>query len=250
MAHSHKKNFPLRALLLLLLLVALVGGGDIAQAQAWRFRPGEEVGEEPLHAYGVAAFFSQEPLPDSVFTLMQGRSYKANCPIPRDSLRYIRCLHKDLEGRSIVGEMVVNVRIAECVLRIFRQLYDNGYPIEKMRLIDHYDASDEASMRDNNSSGFNFRSVAGSKKPSKHGRGLAIDINPLYNPYFRYTPDRRAVRPETVRPATATRYIDRTASFPYKIVRGDVCHRLFIAHGFVWGGSWRSCKDYQHFEWP
>ena len=32
------------------------------------------------------------------------------------------------------------------------------------------------------------------------------------------------------------------------IDRNDLCYRLFVKHGFTWGGSWRSLKDYQHFE--
>jgi len=32
------------------------------------------------------------------------------------------------------------------------------------------------------------------------------------------------------------------------IDRDDLCNRLFIEHGFRWGGDWRSSKDYQHFE--
>ena len=43
-------------------------------------------------------------------------------------------------------------------------------------------------------------------------------------------------------------YADRSRAFRYKIKAGDLCHRLFLKHGFSWGGSWRTLKDYQHFE--
>ena len=88
------------------------------------------------------------------------------------------------------GEMVVNAAIADKVLGIFRQLYEAGYRIERMALIDNYGANDETAMRANNSSSFNFRFMTGSTtKISKHGLGLAIDINTLYNPYVKRKDD-------------------------------------------------------------
>ena len=45
-------------------------------------------------------------------------------------------------------------------------------------------------------------------------------------------------------------YIDRTADFPYKIDHNDLCYKLFMEHGFEWGGDWENAKDYQHFEVP
>jgi hypothetical protein len=153
-------------------------------------------------------------------------------------------LHHDGKGHILKGELICNKAIAEDLVQIFRELYKNRYPIERMRLIDEYDADDERSMRDNNTSCFCHRSVAHSKNLSKHALGLAIDINPLYNPYYR----RLANGKEIIQPATASRYCDRGKSFPYKITRNDLCYRLFIQHGFRWGGAWKSLKDYQHFE--
>lgn len=79
---------------------------------------------------------------------------------------------------------------------------------------------------------------------SKHARGLAIDINTLYNPYYKD----RADGTRFVQPATAGEYCNRTGSFPYKIDHEDLCFRLFTGAGFEWGGDWTSCKDFQHFE--
>ena len=176
---------------------------------------------------------------DALMARMKGKSYKDNCPIPVEDLRYVHVLHKDLQGNTHEGELVCNVYIAKDVLEIFRGLYEAGYPVERVRLVDDYDADDEMSMRDNNSSCFNFRFITQSTKISKHGLGLAIDINTLYNPY---------VKGEHVEPSTAKEYTDRSKNFPYKIERGDLCFRLFAEHGFEWGGDWKSLKDYQHFE--
>jgi hypothetical protein len=183
------------------------------------------------------------PIPDEIFAKMQGKSYKDDCTIPRDDLRYIHVLHKNIEGETLEGEMVCSKLIAEDLLEIFRELYDQSYPIEKMRLIDEYDANDELSMTDNNSSCFNYRTISHTNKISKHGLGIAVDINTLYNPYTKVVDGERIIEP-----AAGAPYLDRDAEFPYKIERGDLCYNLFIAHGFEWGGDWPDRKDYQHFE--
>ncbi len=210
------------------------------------YAPGDTVPVSAVEKAGAKSFFSSTSIPDTVFAQMRGKSFKANCTVPRESLRYLRCLHVDKDGRIIVGEMVVNKKVAADVLDIFYQLYQAKYPIERMRLIDHWDADDERAMRDNNSSSFNFRFISHTRTVSKHGKGTAIDINTLYNPYHKRLRNGR----EVVEPATGRPYLDRTKNFAYKIVKGDLCYRLFKSKGFVWGGDWTNRKDYQHFELP
>ena len=156
----------------------------------------------------------------------------------------LRVQHVDFEGRTQQGVIICNHTIAGDLRDIFAELYRQRYPIERIRLIDDYGADDERSMRDNNTSCFCFRTVSGTKKLSKHARGLAVDVNTLYNPYVHTARDGRRL----IEPSTAAAYADRKRSFPYKIIKGDLLHRLFIQHGFTWGGSWRSMKDWQHFE--
>lgn len=67
------------------------------------FHSGDVVPESYLSKYGYKQFFSSSTIPDTIFQLMQGKSFKADCTVPRDSLRYILCLHKDINGKSIVG---------------------------------------------------------------------------------------------------------------------------------------------------
>lgn len=184
-------------------------------------------------------FYATE-IPDSIFRLMQNRSYKKNCTVKRSSLRYVCVKHFDAEGREHRGELVCHRDIAADLVSIFRALHAAHYPIERMRLIDYYEADDTRSMTANNTSAFNFRYIAGTRKLSNHSYGRAIDINPLYNPFVKAN--------GKVEPAVAKRYANRQAAFPYKISRNDLCYRLFRQHGFTWGGDWRHSKDYQHFE--
>ena len=189
-------------------------------------------------------FYASE-ITDDIFARIQGKSFKDDCTLPREDLRYLHVLHKDINGNVHEGEMIVNKHIADSVLDILRELYENDYPIERMKLVDEYDADDEASMEDNNSSSFNFRFISHTTRVSKHGLGLAVDINTLYNPYTKVVDGKRIVEPVTGEP-----YLDRDATFDYKIERDDLCFRLFAEHGFEWGGDWTDRKDYQHFEMP
>ena len=189
--------------------------------------------------------FTSEPISDEVFERIEGKTYKENCTVPLEDLRYLKILYRDFEGESQEGEMIVNQAIAEDVLEIFEGLYAAEYPIERIVLADVYDADDELSMTDNNTSAFNFRMIEGTDRVSKHGLGLAIDVNPLYNPYVKETDEGIIVLP-----AAGEKYADRTGNQDHMIDEDDLCYQLFTEHGFEWGGSWNSLKDYQHFELP
>ena len=234
----------LRIAIFVSLCLAIATLAASAKNKGMKYHPGDVVDEQYLKAHGHQAFFSIHAIPDTIFALMQGHSYKRDCTVARSSLRYILCLHRDDGGRSIVGEMVVNKSIAADVVEIFRRLYEAGYPIERMRLIDYWDADDERAMTANNSSSFNFRFISHTKKVSKHGMGMAIDINPLYNPYTKTLRGGKTI----VEPSAGRPYLDRNRKFKYKITRGDLCYRLFRKYGFRWGGDWKTMKDYQHFE--
>lgn len=193
--------------------------------------------------YAQDSSFTQSILTDEVFQRIQGNSYPDHCTTPRSDLRYLQILHYNIEGEVCEGELICHHSIAEDLLTIFRELYQAAYPIERMVLVDEYDADDEISMKANNTSSFNFRYISGTRRLSKHSLGLAIDINPLYNPYVRHQRGKTLVSP-----VEAQAYVDRNQDFPYKIDRNDLCYKLFKAHGFVWGGDWKNSKDYQHFE--
>lgn len=200
----------------------------------------------------LAEGFYYEPVSDDLRRYMTGISYPAadsfeegiQPEISFDDLRYLHILHVDFEGGTAEGELICNELIAQDLAEIFQELYRNEYRIEKVLLIDEYEGDDTASMADNNTSCFNYRPIAGSERLSKHAYGLAVDINPLYNPYITYGEDGE----RQISPASALPYADRSADFPYKIDEEDLCYKLFTKYGFTWGGNWNSMKDYQHFQ--
>ena len=183
--------------------------------------------------------FAASAVPPEIEARMRGVSYPEGAEIPLSELRYLRLSYRDFDGAVQQGEMICNQAIAVDLVAIFRQLYLAAYPIRSIRLIDDFGGSDDASMEADNTSCFNYRKAVGLRRLSRHALGMAVDINPLENPY---------VRDGNVRPASGKPYADRTRSFPHKIDRTDLCYKLFRDHGFAWGGAWRSVKDYQHFE--
>lgn len=197
--------------------------------------------ETPEASYADDFYISE--IPDDIFAKMQGKSYKEDCTVPREDLRYVHVRHMGFDGEAKDGELVVNKAIADDVLAIFEELYKADYPIEKVRLVDEYDADDEASMSDNNSSAFNFRFISHTTRISRHGLGMAVDINTRYNPYVKTVDGKLSIEP-----ANGADYVDRSKDFPHKIDHEDLCYKLFKEHGFAWGGDWTHSKDYQHFE--
>lgn len=188
--------------------------------------------------------FRYEELSQEIKDRITGVSYGVDCDVPYEELRYVNVLYWGFDGETHTGEMIVNKAIAQDTVDIFKELYDQKYPIERMVLVDEYDADDNASMAANNSSAFNYRLVDnGSDNLSLHSYGLAIDINPLYNPYIRKVDGETVVSPEN-----GTEYADRSLDCDYYISKGDICYEAFISRGFTWGGDWKNSKDYQHFQ--
>lgn len=203
-------------------------------------------GEDAVTAMGQDASqkFYYEEITQEIKDRINGKSYGTSCDVPYDDLRYVKVLYYGFDGDTHEGELIVNKAIAEDIVEIFHELYDQRYPIEQMALVDDYNADDNASMAADNTSAFNYRVIDnGTGKLSVHSYGLAIDINPLYNPYV------RKINGETVvSPDNGTEYADRSLGCEYYIKEGDACYKAFTERGFTWGGDWKNSKDYQHFQ--
>ena len=183
---------------------------------------------------------SIEPISEALAQRMT-YSYREDCPVPLSELRYLRLRAVNERGESYVGELVVHRLVAEEVVQIFRDLYEAGFPVASMRLVSDFLGDDDTSMKANNTSGFNCRPKAGRKLAfSSHAYGIAVDINPLWNPYI----STKGV----VKPPEAAAFTDRTRSQAGMIHRDDACRMAFRKRGWQWGGLWRRNKDYQHFE--
>jgi hypothetical protein len=188
--------------------------------------------------------FYYTEITDEIKDRIVGKSYPSdvkNAKIGFEELNYLHILYYDFENEVQEGEIICNKAIRDDLLEVFQELYEAKYQFCSVRLVDDFDANDEMSMEANNTSCFNYREIRDTGVLSRHGLGLAIDINPLNNP---------CVIGDSYEPLTAGEFVDRSKDFDHKIDEDDLAYKLLTEHGFFWGGSWKSVKDYQHFEIP
>lgn len=197
------------------------------------------------HGGAPAAFIgTSHAIDDATFARMRGCSWREvpACPA-RDALRYLRVTHHTFEHASALGELVVAATIAQPTLTLFARLWQLGLPIAQMRLVDDFAGSDDASMAANNCSAFNFRTVAGTAALSLHALGLAIDINPVQNPWIVPSAGGRLV------PPAGEAFRDRSVAALGMFVRPGPVVAAFDELGWEWGGDWRHAYDYHHIVW-
>jgi len=143
------------------------------------------------------------------------------------------------------GILLVHSCVADDVRAIFEELKRDTFPIAHVIPINRFGLNsdstgwnDVASMAQNNTSAFNYRTKPTSGEHSKHAQGIAIDINPKLNPMVRHDSTGTRVDPigahyDTNRPGTLT--------------RGNTT-RYLAALGWSWGGRWPRPQDNQHIE--
>nr|WP_314898757.1 M15 family metallopeptidase [uncultured Deefgea sp.] len=171
-------------------------------------------------------------------------------PVPCERLRRVDFPHYDLNGQKRTGQLIVLDVVAPQVESLMATLWQAKFPIHSALGMEQFQGNDESSMNANNSSAFNGRPTTGGKSWSKHAYGVAIDINPLQNPYVNIADDGGIkVLPQ----ASAKVFLNRLALRPEKPQRIGLADEriadLFAQHGFLtWGGDWDKPIDYQHFE--
>jgi len=180
------------------------------------------------------------PIPHSVQKLMKRYTWKSGCPVSLSRLRYLQLSYYGFDHKAHTGVLIVNAKLAKQVVAIFKTLYQHQFPIRRMEPAYLFKGNDETSMQINNTTAFDCRPITGYQHGySQHAYGRAIDINTRTNPY---------VKGKIILPKNATLFVNRDHDFPGKISRGDFIYKAFTSRGWVWGGNWRSLKDYQHFE--
>jgi hypothetical protein len=182
-------------------------------------------------AQGAGANAVITAIPNAVWKNMVGRSWHRGCPLGRGGLRLLRINYWGFDGYRYRGEMVLSSAVASRAAGALRDMYDRRYPIRRMYRVDRFGwskrlrgANDYASMRADNTSAFNCRSVV--NKPnvlSPHARGRAVDLNTWENPYRSAT----GLVPNTWWASRShPRMAWRSSSHPVV--------RIWRAHGFRW----------------
>ena len=214
-----------------------------------QLRVGEAISDDEI--INIDKYFTSSEIKrgDAVFNRINGKSYRDNNDIALEDLRYLTIPYYNFEQQVMLGEMIVNKDIEEDVRSIFKELFNNKYEINSMKLIDDYwilgtdgNKADNNSIEENNTSCFCYRQVTGGESISNHGYGRAIDINPQQNPYVENGKNSHRNADEYVN----NRYVGE----PHVIVASDedICYSIFTKYGFTWGGNWTNPIDYQHFE--
>jgi hypothetical protein len=183
------------------------------------------------------------PLAPAEGAQLNGEFWHAGCPVPLSGLRLLTVSYWDFTGRAERGELVVSRRAAAPLAKVFGQLYRLRFPIRHMHFVDAYGPR-RGRPRDRDISGsFECRRAvpspcgSGTGNWSQHAFGLAVDLNPIENPY---TGCGRTREPSSVP------YLNRSKMRPGMVTPAVV--RAFRSIGWGWGGSWAgSTKDYMHF---
>lgn len=152
-------------------------------------------------------------------------------------------LHQD-------GKMIVLDAAADYVILAFKKLFKQKFYLSKIKLMNEYKGDDNLSLKDNNTSSFNQRYITGSASSlSIHAYGLAIDINPIQNPYISFDYNNGTAQ---YYPIEGAKYANRLENRPEKPNREGLAEgikNIFYQYGFnIWGGDWDNPIDYQHFQ--
>lgn len=173
------------------------------------------------------------------------------------------------------GQIVVDEVRVKDVQAIFETALRARMPIHSVKPISVYGWHDAESMKDNNTSGWNFRAVgsaltcpqgtSGSKHASLTPGTIAIDINTVTNPYCHSNgscepagshwnssaPGTLTREHPVVRMATTPRGSTVTVSLCSEQATTWTCTPTptpVQGLGWSWGGSWTS-PDYQHLQY-
>ena len=167
-------------------------------------------------------------------------SWHPGCPVAPSGLRRLRLSYWGFDGRPHSGALIVSAQAVAPLTSVFARLYAARFPLRRLRPIDAYGGSDERSLEADNTAAFNCRyAVApGPKRWSVHAYGLAVDVDPVENPYL---------EGGRVHPRAGRAFLDRSRYRPGMATRGGLLVRAFAAVGWQWGGRWTGSPDYQHF---
>ena len=167
--------------------------------------------------------------------LLKALSGKKNIPIEiKEGLTILELSYFGMDGKvHHDGLLVLEKQDADSVKKVFELLLKDSFPIQSIIPVNAFGWDDDSSMRANNTSCFNYRPATGSGRLSEHAYGLAIDINPRYNPF---------VKGDKIYPSNGE-YSDTN---PGTIFAGDPVIQYFADIGWKWG-ELKNSKDYQHF---
>lgn len=155
-----------------------------------------------------------------------------------DNLELINIQHIGFDEKEHQGQLLVDRTLSKEIKEIFEEIKEAKFKIEKIIPIVKYGWNDIESVKDNNSSAFNYRKIHNKEKLSNHSFGKAIDINPVQNPYI------------DAQGHSWPNGYKYNVSVIGTITENNVVVNAFKKRNWDWGGNWKETKgylDYQHF---
>ncbi|MGA7720942.1 MAG: M15 family metallopeptidase [Ignavibacteriaceae bacterium] len=185
--------------------------------------------------FGIILSNEDRVITDSDITIKQALADNTIPESLQKNLTIVTVNYYSFDNKLHKGQVVIRKELGKDIINIFKEIENSHFPVNKVIPIIKYNWSDIASMEDNNSSAFNYRTVKNTKLISSHAKGIAIDINPLLNPQLKHgIASPPAIVYDPSRPGTLT--------------AKSVVVKAFLKRGWQWGGYWQTTKDYQHFE--
>jgi hypothetical protein len=200
----------------------------------------------PIAMLALAPFHSSiRPLSAPVRSELKRDAWHPGCPVALSGLRMLTVTYRGFDRHSHTGNLVVNRSAAAPLARVFRRLYELRFPIRHMGFADSYGPARSRPADGDVSGSFECRQAVpspcvggnGTGTWSMHAYGLAVDLNPVENPYVGCGQSRD--------PKTRA-YLNRSRHRRGMVTRAVIGAFRSIEWG--WGGSWAgSTKDYMHF---
>lgn len=151
-----------------------------------------------------------------------------------DQLKLIDVTYISTDNKLHQGQILTNKQLVTDIKEIFHLMLEQEFVIEKAIPIVAYNWSDSLSMKDNNTYSFCYRNVS----YSLHAKGMAIDINPRFNP-LRWKTEGHPNQPHE---AVLDTTVNGTLYPNHPIVKE------FRKRGFRWGHYFSRYWDDHHFD--
>lgn len=156
--------------------------------------------------------------------------------------------YRDFRDRPHKNIIEINRALKDDVIAFFKYAYYLNFPINEVGVASdpRFQWDDDKLMAANVTSGFNYRTIAGTTRPSQHGLGRAMDVNPRQNPYI--------VLDDQGNPVVAPRGATWLMGTPGTLHRDQPLIQLMQSRGWTWGGTWTlqdtdgAVIDYQHLQ--
>ena len=153
-----------------------------------------------------------------------------------NQLKLITVQYYSTDQKIHQGQILTNNKIADKIVVVFKFILQEKFPIAQAIPIVKYSWNDDLSMQANNSYSFCYRDVSF----SKHAYGMAIDINPYFNP-VRW---KKGYENRVNKPVGA--HFD--PSVPGTFYDSHPVVQEFKRLGFHWGHNFSMKHDDHHFD--